>query len=115
MSHIAVVERITMNRRSISMKISFTRDKSLPVPNDRESIPDRFDLAIRCVKPEVSGHINNMRCSPEIDSIVIDDSMRSIRLNIFNGVPIVRLEVKYSSIYIISHAPDDVVSVNKEM
>ena len=103
MSHVAVVERFALNRRSLSMKISFTRDKSLPVPNDTESIPDRFDLTLRCMNPEVSGHINSMKCSPEIDSINIDGSMGLLSLAFYEGYPSISIEIKYSSIAINAH------------
>lgn len=109
MSHVAVVERVALNRRSMSMKISFTRDKSLPVPYDRESIPDRFDLTLRCMNPEISGHINSMQCSPEFDIISIDGSMGTLSLVIYEGFPRVSIEIKYSSISINSNIPETVV------
>ena len=115
MSHVAVVERVALNRRSMSMKISFTRDKSLPVPYDKESIPDRFNLTLRCMTPEISGHINGMQCSPEIDIINIDGATGTLTLVIYDGFPRVSIEIKYSSISISSNIPETVISSAKGM
>lgn len=114
MSHVAVVERVALNLRSMSMKISFTRDKSLPVPYDRMSIPDSFGLTLRCTNPEISGHVNCVHCSPEIDSINIDGSAGRLSLNTYNGVQGASIEIKYSSIAISANIPETVISVVKE-
>lgn len=111
MSHIAVVERVALNRRSISLKISFTRDKSLPVPFDTERIPDRFELSLRCINPIISGHIHRLQCCPEIDSLTIDGSIESLFLVHYDGFPSGSIEIKYSSMSIIAHIPDTVISV----
>ena len=114
MSHVAVVEHVALNLRSMSMKISFTRDKSLPVPYDRISIPDSFDLTLRCMNPEISGHVNCMHCSQEIDSISIDGSTGRLSLNTYYGAPLASIEIKYSSIAISANIPEVVNSVVKE-
>ena len=114
MSHVAVVERIALNRRSISLKISFTRDKTLKVPYDTESIPDRFDLIMRCWNPEISGHFNFMKCLPEIESININGSTGRLSLNTYNVAPSVNMEIKYSSIAIRANIPGSVTSVVEE-
>lgn len=111
MSHVAVVERVALNLRSMSMKISFTRDKSLPVPYDRISIPDSFDLILRCMNPEISGHVNFVRCSQEIDSISIDGSTGRLSLNTYNGGPLASIDIKYSSITISANNPETNISV----
>lgn len=113
MSHVAVVERFALNRKSLTLKISFTRDKSLPVPFDTERIPDRFELSLRCSNPKISGHINDMQCSLEIDSINIDDSKGVLSLVNDDGFPLVNLEIQYSSISIISNILEAVVSAIK--
>lgn len=109
MSHVAVLERVALNRRSMSMKVSFTRDKSLQVPNDTESIPDRFELALRCMNPETSGSIYRMQCSPEIESINIDATKESLFLALYDGIEIGRIDISYSSISIIVHIPENVI------
>ena len=105
MSHIAIIDRIALNRRSMSMKISFMRDHSLPVPRDRKSIPDVFELAFRFINPIVSGNVYRMSCSWEINSIRIDGSTESVRIDLedLEG----RIEVKFSSLYIFAHLPND--------
>ena len=110
MSHVAVVERVAINRRSMSLKISFSRDKSLQVPNDTESIPDGFVLTLRCMNPRISGHIDHMQCSPEIDIINIDGSTGLLSLVIYEGYPSVSIEIKCSSISISSNIPGTVIS-----
>ena len=114
MSHFAVVERAALNRRSMSLKISFTRDKALPVPNDKESIPDRFGLTIRCLNPDIAGHISFMKCFTEIDSININGSAGILSLNTYNRVPFVSIEIKYSSISISANIPETVISGVKD-
>ena len=111
MSHIAVVERVALNRRSISLKISFTRDKSLPVPYDTESIPDRFELSLKCMNPIISGSIHRMQCRPEIDCLTIDGSIESLFLVHHDGFPSGSIDIKYSSMSIIAHTPETVISV----
>lgn len=109
MSHVAVIARVALNRRSLSIKITFSRDKSLPVLNDRDSIPDIFDLTLRCMTPEISGHLNYMHCLPEIDSINIDGSTGTLFLDVYDGFPSFRIEIKYSSISITSHIPETAI------
>lgn len=114
MSHIAVVERVALNRRSMSLKVSFTRDISLTVPFDTKSIPDRFDLTMRCWNPEISSHCSIMKCCPEIESINVDGSKGTLSINTFNGGPLVNIEIQYSSIAISANIPESVISADKE-
>lgn len=115
LSHVTVVERVALNRKSISIKISFARDKSLPVPNDSENIPDSFGLTLRCMNPRISGHIDNLQCSPEIDIINIDGCMGLLSLVIYEGYPKVSIEINFTSISINSHIPGTVCSADKGM
>lgn len=114
MSHVAVIERAALNRRSMSLKISFTRDKSLKVPNDTERVPDRFELTMRCWYPEMDGHCSLMKCSPEIESISINGSTGTLSLNTYMGFPLVNVEIRFSSITISAVIPESVITAEKE-
>ena len=104
MSHIAVIEHLGLNRKSISFKISFSRDHSTPVPHDNKSIPDIFGLSIRCNNPKLSGHISKLHCLPDILSIYIDGLAQSMVIRFDDGF-LSSLHIEYSSITINSHTP----------
>ena len=107
MSHIAIIDRIALNRRSMSMRITFTRDHSISVPDDREQIPDQFELMLRYMNPIISGHVHNLHCSPEINSICIDGFEKSVYL-VLSDILSGSITIKFSSLSLFAHIPENV-------
>ena len=110
MSHIAVVNRVALNRKSLSMKIAFTRDKRLPVPCDSDRIPDCFGLSIRCLNPEITSSVYDMHCTPEINSLLIDASKNTLSI-IFDDGGLSSINIIFTTITITSHVADDDASI----
>ena len=100
MSHICTVTHFALNRKSLSMSMSFTRDYNLPVPFDSKRLPDIISISLRCIGPTISGNINGMTCLSEIDSLDIDCSDNTIRIGTDDVCLWGRIEIKFKTMII---------------
>lgn len=100
MSHICTVTHFALNRKSLSMSMSFTRDFNLPVPFDSKRLPDIISISLRSIAPTISGNINDMTCLPGIDSLDIDCPDNTIRIGIGDVCMWGRIEIKFKTMII---------------
>ena len=100
MSHICTVAHFALNRRSLSISMSFTRDYNLPVPFDSKRLPDVICISLRCLAPIISGDINGLTCLPEIDSLEIDCPGKTIRFMIGDACLWGKIEIKFKTMII---------------
>ena len=100
MSHIACLEHIGLHRKSLSMRISFSKDKEMKVPNDSRLLPDFFTLSLRCHKPVISGSVSRFTCMSEIESLAIDCGSKVLYAHVNDSIQYGRIEVGFSSMLI---------------
>ncbi len=100
MSHIGTVAHFALNRKSLSISVSFTRDYNLAVPFDSKRLPDNISISLRCIAPSISGDIHGLTCLPEIVSLVIDCPDNTIRIRLGDVCLWGRIEIKYKTVII---------------